>query len=326
MVSRGRAKPEAPALLPGGEAVKDREWVEARGKINPTLEITGVSDGLFTLDMSWQAIEVCDEVGVRLGKGPFSIGIACADPGVPSGRDSARNNCHAAAMVFADHLTRVAGPPDFSVDIVIRKNLPLSGGVGGSATDASAVIEALDRILGTRLATEEKIRLASRVGHDCAFFSSGWPAARGGERRDSAVALKRIQPLPPDTWLLLANPGIGVTAAQVYSSLMVSWKDQHLPAGFTAAFERALSSGSSLETIAGTMGNHLEASPAARALVEMEQLKKCMAGTGAFRIMMSGSGSTVFGVYPDQASAAAASRKVSLEYPGSTVTVTRSVS
>jgi 4-diphosphocytidyl-2-C-methyl-D-erythritol kinase len=178
------------------------------------------------------------------------------------------------------------------------KRIPLAAGLGGGSSDAAGALLALNELAGTPLNAASLHRLACRLGADVPFFLLGGPAvARGIGDRLAPLAL-------PAYWYVLLNPGVPLSTAWVYRNLDLS----RLPPGpETAAWDPAHPERwvrNDLETV--TRQRFPELSHLA------EQLKRLGARTAG----ISGSGPTVFGLFPGPERAREAARQVRRTFPG----------
>lgn len=165
----------------------------------------------------------------------------------------------------------------------LHKAIPIGAGLGGGSSDGAHALRVVAELAGIHLRKEELAALAARLGSDCAFFlDEGVQLATGrGEV---------LRPLPLDLggwWIHLVNPGIHVSTAEVYA---------HTPA---ASPERPLAdilAEEPVERWQQHLVNDLERH-VLRAYPAVARLKEDMLGNGAVYGSMSGSGSTVFGLY-----------------------------
>lgn len=205
-----------------------------------------------------------------------------------------------------------------SAAILLEKCIPVGAGLGGGSSDAAATLRALNRLWGLRWPRERLAILASKLGSDVPFFL-GPPTAFARGRGDEIHPIA----LRGSPWVLLVHPGMAVSTAEVYAALagqrarsvaartpaekrLERWSDRRRLA-LTSEGERykilapevslrALPEVNDLEAV--TTGMH----------PEIAWIKGRLAEQGAFRALMSGSGSTVFGLFRDRAEAARAGR------------------
>ena len=174
--------------------------------------------------------------------------------------------------------------------IRLEKRLPVAAGLGGGSADAAAALALLGAELGPggSLGWAE---IAARLGADVPVCCYGRPAFVGGIGEE----IERAPPLPP-AWLVLANPGVGLSTAEVFRALgetrssPMRWAE---PLGSAAELAERLQE----------RHNDLEG-PARRLLPAVEAVLAAIAATeGCLLARMSGSGASCFGLYAGRAEA-----------------------
>jgi 4-diphosphocytidyl-2-C-methyl-D-erythritol kinase len=139
--------------------------VRSFAKINLGLRIGAArEDGFHELQTIYQTIALHDVIRVSVGRGN-GIEIECADPRVP--RDES-NTCFRMVEKAMGAL-RAKG----RVVIEIEKRLPVQGGLGGASGNAVATLLGLERVLKKVLPAKEKLRIAAEVGSDLPLFLVG---------------------------------------------------------------------------------------------------------------------------------------------------------
>jgi 4-diphosphocytidyl-2-C-methyl-D-erythritol kinase len=218
--------------------------------------------------------------------------------GVPG---DARNLAARAARAFAAAAGLDSEP---GLRLRLTKAIPAAAGLGGGSSDAAAVLRALSERHPGRVAPERLRALALGLGADVPFFLDPRPA------RVTGVG-ERVEPLAgvPALWLLLASPGLPLATAEVYRAF-----DALAPAltpSDPAPTVRALRAlGVAGGGAARLPRNELEAAlrndlepAAARLCPPLARLRKRLGALGALGVGLSGSGPTLFGVFPDRAAA-----------------------
>ena len=263
--------------------------IRAHAKINLDLRVLGPRlDGYHELRTVFQSISLHDVVECVSREGPCAI--ECDTAGVPL--DSSNLVWRAAQALW-----RALRRPGEVQDIVIRlqKNIPFQAGLGGGSANAAATLIALARLWKVPVRPSQLTDVAATLGADVPFFLAGGTALGLG-RGDEVYPLADL----PRHWIVLLVPGFGVSTAEAYS-----WYDA----------ERDLSRGGSAREAqyvpgpwpsrAAQMINDLEA-PIARHHPEIDQMRTALRRAGALAAAMSGSGSTVFGLFQKRADALAA--------------------
>ncbi len=254
----------------------NRLTLRAPAKINLCLSVLGRRpDGYHDVDMVMQAVGLYDLVTVeRTAEG---LSVFCSAPGVPEGGG---NIAWRAGRVLLDRAGAGAG-----LQITIEKQIPVAAGLGGGSSDAAAVLVAGNALLGTGLSREELARIGTGLGMDVPFFLHG-PTARAQGRGE---VLTDLAP-PAPFWVLLANPGFAVSTAWAYQSLNF---------GLTKKVNCNNIASLPVGKIAEMLHNDLETATAAAHPV-IREMEQALIEAGALGARMSGSGPTVFGVFPDE--------------------------
>jgi len=188
--------------------------------------------------------------------------------------------------------------------ISLTKRLPVAAGIGGGSADAAATLRALMRLWQLSLSADRLHALALSLGADVPVCLTGTPTRMFGigDRLEAA-------PLLPPAWLVLVNPGIGLSTPSVFKARQGCFHDA-LP--LTTAPRDAAQLAQEL----GRRDNDLAA--AAQSLVpEITLALDLLNDTpNCLLARMSGSGATCFGLYADQASAQHAASQILAHQPG----------
>lgn len=278
--------------------------VPAFAKINLDLRVLGVrEDGYHDLVTVFQTIALADRVTVAPWPGPLSI--RCDARGVPVDRGNL-------AWRAAERLWSLAGRTGVphGCAITIEKRIPVAGGLGGGSADAAATLVALARYWRLPCSASDLHREARALGADVPFFLVGGTALGRGVGDE----LEPLDDLPPHE-VVLAVPGFGVSAADAYR-----WLDEDRSAGTRAPtwrasprgpasrlFRRPPSAGGDWTGWLARCRNDLEL-PVTRRHPEIGRLAAALRRAGARPAALSGSGSTVFGLFADAEAADRAAR------------------
>ncbi|MDA8388002.1 MAG: 4-(cytidine 5'-diphospho)-2-C-methyl-D-erythritol kinase [Nitrospiraceae bacterium] len=264
--------------------------LSAPAKINWFIFIPGKrDDGYHEIRSLMQRLDLCDRLTFEPSDS-LSLESDCAIP-------AAENIVWKAALLLKEHAGAEKG-----ARMTLRKNIPVEAGLGGGSSDAAAALLGLDRLWRLGLSRAELSGLAARLGSDVPFFL-GPPCAvaSGRGEQTSPVSLER----PMD--LLLVKPSFGVPTGWAYRSLsrysgLTKTEDN------IKLFIRALKGGE-LGRLEGLGGNDLEAG-VLPAFPEIGRIKAALRKEGALYVRMSGSGSAVFGIFPDGWTARKAAAKM----------------
>jgi 4-diphosphocytidyl-2-C-methyl-D-erythritol kinase len=266
----------------------------SHAKVNLHLEVVRRrDDGYHELRTIFQTIDLADEVELVPLAAPGEVRIEIEGAELPT---DDRN----LAVRAARELLRAAGPPGAGVAIRLRKRIPAGGGLGGGSSNAATVLLGLVRLFGLDPAPEELLRIARGLGADVPFFLHGGTALGTG-RGD------RIEPLPDPPAealaLLLVTPPFGMSTPEVFAALGAGTEPR--PARGPLARPGAGREAVSLLDLVGE--NDLE-EPALRLRPELGEVYTALESSGAIRIRLSGSGSTLYAVFGNPEAQLAAER------------------
>ena len=264
--------------------------VLAPAKINLYLDVFARrADGYHDIESVMQTVSLFDRLTVirndaQDGK---KISLSCRASGIPTDE---KNLVWRAALRFFE-MTQIE---TYDVAFILEKKIPSEAGLGGGSSDAAAALLALNRLYETALSLDELCALGAKLGADIPFcIKKGTVYTTGiGDVMTSA-------PPMPDCAFLIAKPkGKGISTAEAYRAI------DALPAengeNSFGRFKEALNA-CDLSLMSELLYNKFE-------LVTPEHvgsaaLKEQFLQTGAYGALMSGSGSAVFAIYPDIASA-----------------------
>ena len=253
--------------------------LRAFAKINLSLRVhTARADGFHEVETILQAIDLADRVTCKTRRGPFAI--LCKAPGVPV--DQTNLVWKAAQQLW--HAAGRNGEPRDAI-VTLEKKIPTQAGLGGASSDAAAALLGLRRLWKLRIADEDVYGIASALGSDVPYFLIGGTALGLGRG-------ERVYPLAdlPRLWVALALPRFGVATKDAYA-----WFDARRGSSGPTPLSQPLFSHLALV-------NDLEPPVIERHPV-IGQLKERLLQAGALMAAMSGSGSTVFGVFKSERTA-----------------------
>jgi len=178
--------------------------VRSFAKINLGLRIGAArEDGFHELLTVYQTIGLHDGIRVSVARGT-GIEIQCDDARVPKDET---NTCYR----IAEKAMQALGAKG-RVVIEIEKRLPVQGGLGGASSNAVAVMLALERAVGRRLAAADRLRIAAEVGSDLPLFLVGGTVLGAGRG-------EQVYPLPdlPALACVVVTPEVGVSTPKAFA-------------------------------------------------------------------------------------------------------------
>jgi 4-diphosphocytidyl-2-C-methyl-D-erythritol kinase len=264
--------------------------VLAQGKINLFLRILGRrTDGYHSIETLFLRLDLADVVRVRVGDGTERA-IHCHGPACPAEGlgPPERNLAYRAGVAYAE---ATGWPRSFAIDV--EKNIPVAAGLGGGSADAAAVLRVLDTMAPRHAASDTLARITARLGADVPFLASESVCALAWGRGERMLDVRR----PPRRHVQLLVPRFGVSTQWAYEQLDAAWGDIAPRPGVHRIAEL-----SSWEHLAALAVNDLEPVVSARH-PEIATCIVALRARGARVAMMSGSGSSVFGIFDRQSDA-----------------------
>lgn len=174
------------------------------------------------------------------------------------------------------------------IKVIIEKNIPVAAGLAGGSTNGATTLLALNELWDLKLSEDELMKIGRGLGADVPFCIMGATALAEG----IGEKLTKLKPFS-GKHILLCNPGIVISTEHAYSQVEFSDKRIDIEAMIKAI------DADDLKTLAENMGNTMEG-PMIEEYPIIGEIKKLMLGNGALGALMSGSGSTVFGLYDDE--------------------------
>ena len=262
--------------------------LQPSAKINLTLHVGPKrSDGYHDLRTLLQTITLHDTLTFSTRRGPF--GLACRTPGVPS--DHTNLVWRAAARLWTA-MGREGDPRD--AHIKLDKAIPSQAGLGGGSANAAAALVGLNKLWSGRKTRRELMQIGAALGSDVPFFLQGGTAL-GVDRGQELYPVDDVERMG----VIIIKPSFGISTAEAYG-----WLDTDRASGLAGG-----APGQSVE-----MGWPISPVPLSNDLMEpvirrhpgvREMVDACMS-RGALGAQMTGSGSAVFGLFPESVASKAA--------------------
>ncbi len=248
-------------------------------KVNLRLEVLGIrEDKYHNIFSIIQPISLYDEVFLEVEKGGDGIRVDCNHPQVPSNRD---NLAYRAAEAFVQR-TGFKG----KIGVEIRKKIPVAAGLGGGSSNAATVLKGLNDMVGEKLTFEDLQVMGSKLGADIPFFLLGKNSLATG----IGEILKEID--IPKFWYVIINPGFPVSTREVYQdenlNLTKKKVDINIP-----SLAKSLKTPSLIKRL---LYNDLE-KIVFKSYPGLRDIKRLLVERGAAGSLLSGSGSTVYGLF-----------------------------
>ncbi len=256
--------------------------VNSFAKVNLYLNVVSrYKNGYHGLRSIFSQINLCDTMSFSVADGPENV-ITVENVELPSD-----NLISKAAEMFQSTLRRIP----FYVNIHTEKRIPMGGGLGGGSSNAAAVLNALNTIYKTNYSHTILQRMGATLGADVPFF------IRGGVQRVFGIG-QIVSPLPTriSLPLLLVFPKTRVNTAEAYAEMdncHICGKNYSEEKCYRLVRDGLLIG--DIEQITAGLYNKFETvifpdNP------ELQKIKSDLVKCGALSALMSGSGSTMFGI------------------------------
>jgi 4-diphosphocytidyl-2-C-methyl-D-erythritol kinase len=260
-----------------------RVRLRSLAKINLDLRVLGKRpDGFHELRTIFQTISLADTIHVEHERGRTKIDL------------KSNLNIPGNIIVKAADMFMKAARSTGRVHISLTKRIPLGGGLGGGSSNAASILLALPVLLGKRVPFEKLVELAAELGSDVPFFLTGGTAlgiGRGAE----------VYPLPaaPAHPGLLIAPGIHSSTAAAYQAMQRKDSDEIAPATLHS-FQSFVSDLQQPATSHQPPPMNDFETVVFRQYPQLKSIKGKLLKLGAWRAMMTGSGSALFGLFPSR--------------------------
>jgi len=250
-------------------------------KINLSLEIHAPrADGYHSISSLMQSVSLCDELDFETNGLGLRLSVP---PQVPGDKD---NIIFKAAELFA----AVTGKAP-AVSIGLKKTIPVGAGLGGGSSNAATTLLALNQLLDAGLDSTTLNHMASQLGCDVPFFlQQGLAWARG--KGESLTVLPPTLPF----FVIILYPGFPIHTAWAYRQFARQGRygDKDSIAAMLQAFRQ-----NDFQALCSALYNDFE--PVIFKLYpQLQELKAGLRQSGCEGVLMSGSGSCIFGLVQEQ--------------------------
>lgn len=277
-------------------------------KINLSLDVTGIlPGGMHQVDMIMQQLSFHDDVFVRYGrepnreKGDFHIEVSTNRYYIPT--DERNLAYKAAILMIREYGDRIPGG---RINIEIFKRIPVAAGLAGGSGNGAAVLHGLNLLWQLHLSLEELCRLGAELGSDVPFCVMGQAALNfefpRALRKDALAGVcgrasgtgTELELLPSfQKPVVIAKPALGVSTKEVYRGIddcIIAERPDNdlLSKGLREKNYKLI-----YQNCINVLENYtLQAYP------QVKELKEIMERSGkAEKVLMSGSGPTVFSIF-----------------------------
>lgn len=188
-------------------------------------------------------------------------------------------------IIKAKELLEKESNKKFNCNIYLEKNIPIGAGLGGGSSNAATTLKSLTTLFGLNYSDKELMNFALKLGSDAPFFINPTPsfASSRGE------ILQNID-LKLQGYILLINPGIHISTKWAFNLITlknnkIEWSD----------IPNQINRNNNISEI---LTNDFE-EVVFKEYSEIENIKKKLLDSGAYFSLMTGTGSTVYGLFDD---------------------------
>ena len=263
--------------------------VAAQAKLNLHLRVFDRdASGYHPLETIFHRIDLADELTIEITAKEKTLDVSGEDLG-----DVESNLAWRAAKAYAE---QNEWPKGFHISLT--KKIPVGAGMGGGSADAAAVLRSLNALSSNPMPMAALLRLAARLGSDVPFLSSDAVMALAWGRGERMLAL----PALPRRDILLMTPRFSVSTVEAYRWLDED-RDKERQARQSMEADNSSVDSIALESVSLSTWNAIAAfahndfeNPVAARHPELRAYLDRLRSSRAILSMMTGSGSTVFGV------------------------------
>jgi len=261
-----------------------RARVRALAKINLDLRVLGKRpDGYHELRTIFQTISLADSIEIAYTPGRKTV-IELED------RLAIPDNLVTRAARMALEEMAIGG----RVEMRLVKRIPMGAGLGGGSSDAAAVLLALPVLAGRLVELPKSIAMAQRLGSDVPFFLLGGRAVGIGRGTELFPLPDSLPGIGTAQRGLVVAPGVHVDTAQAYRDLsprLTSESQENKIFSFQSqVWGRSVGALPQNDFEGVVFEQHRD----------LAAIKKRLLRAGASVALMTGSGSAVFGLFPDR--------------------------
>jgi len=247
-------------------------------KINLGLRITSKrEDGYHNLDTVFYPVPLKDVLEIITNPNPSGKEVEFTSSGLLIPGSYSTNLC-----VKAYQLMKGKFPDLPSIQMHLHKNIPMGAGLGGGSSDGAFVLSLLNEKYKLNLSETELISLALQLGSDCPFFIKNSPVhatGRGEIMQHTSIDLSNKK-------IVLVLPGIHINTA-------LAFKDCPIESDIQPCNEIT---SQPIENWKENLVNDFEQT-VFKAYPELKAIKEQLYASGAIYASMTGTGSTIYGIY-----------------------------
>ena len=248
-----------------------------RAKINIGLRITGRRpDGFHDIETLFCPVPLCDALEFVAAKDHINADILTVT-GISTGGETQDNLVLKAVRKLREKHSFPA------LKIHLHKSIPAGAGLGGGSSDAAFILKGINRCYGLKLDNDTLREIALELGSDCPFFIDCTPAYASGR---GEILIPCEKNLLENHYMVLLNPGVGINTREAYQNCN--------PGKASVSLHKLINMSS--DKWRDNIVNDFEEYAFSRH-PQIRMFKEELYRAGALLSLMSGSGSSVFGIF-----------------------------
>ncbi|MCK9425635.1 MAG: 4-(cytidine 5'-diphospho)-2-C-methyl-D-erythritol kinase [Ignavibacteriaceae bacterium] len=265
--------------------------IKSPAKINFGLNVVSKrDDGFHDIETIFYPVELHDVLTFEKAE---RFSFTCNDKSIHNDENN--------LVIKAARLIELLVKQEINVSITLEKNIPIAAGLGGGSSNAAHTLLSINELFALQISEKTLKGFALQLGSDVPFFLHPVPsfATSRGEIL-SPINFEIAKPI------LLVNPGINISTKWAYQNITPKEPEFSLSSLQSNSFHN-------ISSLNGRIVNDFE-EIAFATHPQLAEIKKNMFELNAEFALMSGSGSTMFGIFPDDNSAQSASKHFSKNY------------
>jgi 4-diphosphocytidyl-2-C-methyl-D-erythritol kinase len=248
-------------------------------KINLGLLVTQKrADGFHALETVFYPITLTDALEIIIDPNTSAAPITCTSSGLAIKGDPTDNLCYKAYFLLKNDYPSIP-----NIKMHLHKKIPMGAGLGGGSSDGAFTLVTLNQLFNLQLSEQVLLEYALQLGSDCPFFIINTPAfatGRGEILTPTSIDLSGYT-------IVIVNPGIAISTKLAFSLITPKIPDTHL----AAVIQQPIS------TWKDALINDFE-QPIFNSFPELAKIKETLYQNGAVYASMTGTGSTIYGIFP----------------------------
>ena len=248
-------------------------------KINLGLRITQKrADGFHALETVFYPITLTDALEIIIEPETSAAPLTFASSGLTINGDPSDNLCYKAYFLLKKDYPSIP-----NIKMHLHKKIPMGAGLGGGSSNGAFTLVTLNQLFNLQLSEQALLDYALQLGSDCPFFIINTPAFATGR----GEILKPINVNLDGYRIVIVNPGIAISTKLAFSLIIPQVPDTNMEAIICEP----------VTSWKENLINDFEA-PIFNSFPEIANIKETLYQKGAVYASMTGTGSTVYGIFP----------------------------